>query len=259
MQNLVNKNVDIWKRPWNREVFDNTAEKDDRFVAIVIKGALSWLTKNIIIYNKPIKHFIFNTGSSYLYVESNGYEYSLSETSGEDQLYMSMPRCIVEIGNISIPTEELTQPYIRGVYEREDEDGNIVGKNAEMRRLPLDIELKCKYVLSNFNETVVLTEELINKIIFSKYFNINYLGQTVKCSIVFPTDYSFEINKIDMASSETNQKTIELTVKISTVYPQIDERTEMNNTDIIGSFGVDMNLHKNLDEHRTDNEKYKRE
>lgn len=257
MQNLINKEKDKWLRPWDAEKHDNTFYQDDRFFSIVIKGALSWLTRNIVMYGKPIGHFIFNTGSSYLYIESDGYKYSTSEVSGEDQMYMSMPRCIVEMDSVSIPNEELTQPYVRGTYER-NVNGNLTGMNAEMRRLPVEVSLKLRYVLSNYNESVVLLEEVMSKLMFTKYFNVAYLGNIIKCSIDFPTEQSIEVNKIDMTSSDTNQKSVEFSLKITTSYPQIDELTEMRNDQVIGKFGVGINLHKEIDEEIIDKENYTR-
>ena len=87
--------------------FDDLYNRDERFFSIVIKGLLSWLNRNIVLYNKSINHFIFNTGSSYLYMESNGYEFNLSETTGEDTMYMTLPRCLVEISDISFPMENV--------------------------------------------------------------------------------------------------------------------------------------------------------
>lgn len=256
MQSLVNKKVDEWTRPWQRESFDGLAEEDDRFLSIVIKGALSFLTRNIVMYNKPIKHFIFNTGSSYLYVESNGYYYSTSEVSGEDQLYMSLPRCVVDVESVSIPLEELTQPFVRGVYERRI-GTELTGMNAEMRRLPLEISLKCKYVLSNYNESMILIEEVLSKLVFNKYYNVTYLGNVIKCSIDWPTEQSIEVNKIDMTSSDTNQKTIEFSLKVTTSYPQIDELTEMRNDQVIGNYQTHINLYKDLNTSPvSDREKY---
>lgn len=245
MQNLVNKKEEKWLHPWNKEKFDELAYEDDRFFSIVIKGAMAFLTRNIVMYNKPIKHFIFNTGSSYLYIESNGYEYTTSETSGEDTIYMSTPRCLVDVEEISIPTEELTQPFVRGTYERRIEN-SLNGMNAEMRRLPIEIGLSLKYVVSTYNEALVLVEELCSKMIFNKYFNIVYLGNVIRCSIDFPTSNKIEINKIDMTSSETNQKTIDLSLKIATNYPQIQERTEMHNDDVIANYGNIIMVHPEL-------------
>lgn len=256
MQNLVNKKVDTWIRPWMRESFDGLADEDDRFFSLVIKGAIAFLSRNIVMYGKPINHFIFNTGSSYLYIESNGYSYSTSEVSGEDSIYVTMPRCVVDIDGISVITDELTQPFIRGTYERRV-NTDLVGMNAEMRRLPFEINLKCRYVFSTYNEAMVVMEEIFSKLVFSRYYNITYLGNVIKCSIDFPGEQSIEINKIDMTSSETSQKSIELNLKITTSYPSIDERTEMRNDQVISSTSTNMNLHLDIQHTKpSDTEKY---
>lgn len=245
-------NKPAWERPWNREKFDSLSYKDDRFFSIVIKGALSWLTRNIILYNKPIKHFIYNTGSSVMYVETNGYEMSWSETTGEDQIYMSKPRCVVSVGDIEIETSELTQPHIRGVYERECvyKDGNnsvirkqTEGFNAEIRRIPVTLHLDLNYVLSSFNESIVLTEELVSKFLFQQYYNVVYLGQTVMCSVELPQSFKIETNKIDMTSAETNQKTISVSLNICCNYPRINEATEISNSAVIQHYTLESDLY----------------
>lgn len=231
--------IPTWIRPWNIEKFDNLSNKDERFFSIVTKGALSWLTRNIILYNKPIKHFIYNTGASIMYVETNGYEMSWNETTGEDQIYMSRPRCIVSVGDINIDKGELSQPHIRGIYEREvkyDKDIRIQGFNAEIRRIPITIQLNLNYVLSSFNESIVLTEELISKFLFQQYFNVVYLGQNIMCSIELPESFHIETNKIDMTSTETNQKTISCSINLCCNYPRINEKTEMSNDNVIMDF-----------------------
>lgn len=249
-----NSSIPVWVRPWNREKFDDLSMKDDRFFSIVIKGALSWLTRNIVLYNKPIKHFIYNTGSSIMYVETNGYALSWTETTGEDQIYMSKPRCIVNIGNIEVETGELTQPHIRGVYEREciykDDNNNIIKKqtegfNAEIRRIPLTLHLDMVYVLSSFNESIVLTEELVSKLLFQQYFNVVYLGQTIMCSIELPASFNIETNKIDMTSTETNQKTISVSVNVCCSYPRINESTEMSNSSVLQHYTLQSDIYYN--------------
>ena len=114
--NTVNRKNKKWLRPWNVKQFNDLYNRDDRFFSVLIKGAIGFLNSHIKMYDKPINHFIFNTGSSYMFVESNGYEFSWNETSGEDSMYMELPRCVVELGNISIPQEELSQSFARGNY-----------------------------------------------------------------------------------------------------------------------------------------------
>lgn len=230
----VNKDINKWIRPWDGYP-DGIYDRDDRFFSILMKGALAYLTNNIVMYGKPIRHFIFNTGSSYMYVETNGYKYSITEVTDQDQIYMERPRCIANISGISVDTQELTQPYVRGVYERFD-NGEIKGFNAEVRRLPVELQLNLQYVLSTFNESIVLVQELLDKLCFQKYFSIVYLGQVIKCSIEFPTDLQIELNKIDMSSAEANNKNINITVNICTSYPVIDEDSEQPNSAIISKF-----------------------
>ena len=243
---VYQKTTSNWLRPWNLEKFDNLYDRDERYFAILLKGALSWLTDNIVLYNKPVNHYIYTTGSSYLYVESNGYTFSMNETSGEDYIYMKMPRCIIEIGDINIPTEELSAPFVRGQYERRD--GNeIKGYNAQMRRLPVEISLSAKYVLSNFNESIILIQELIDKVSWQQYFNIVYLGQIIQCSLEIDNNYQIQINKVDMTAPDTNQKIIEIQFKLCSNYPSIDERTEVENSKIIEKIVTDTNIFQNGD------------
>ena len=233
----------MWKHPWQLEKFDNIYNKDERFFSILVKGLIAWFNKNVVLYNKPIKHFIFSTGSSYRDVEANGYEFILSETSGTDWIYMEMPRCIIEISDISFNTESLTNCFSRGEYERyDDETNSISGYNAEIMRVPIEMNLQFKYVLSNFNETIVLLQEIIDKFIYQTFFTIIYLGQKIRCGIEFPTSEQLELNKIDMSSNETNQKILQFDIKLTSNYPAINERTEVSNANVIDSTKFDVNL-----------------
>lgn len=244
MNNVFNREKEKWIRPWDQEKFDDLYNRDERYFAILVKGLISWLNRNIVMYNKPINHFIFNTGSSYLYIESNGYEYSVSEVTGEDTIYMSLPRCILEITNIKVPPEELSMPFSRGNYERRN--GNqLSGYNAEIQRMPIEMSINAKYYLATFNEEMILAEEIVNKLMFQQYFNITYLGNIIQCSIEFPSDLGIQINKIDMASAEPNQRTIELSLIVCSNYPNINERTEIPTDRVIVTYGVETDLYKN--------------
>lgn len=233
--NTVNRITNPWIRPWNTKKFNDLYNRDERFFSILLKGTIAFLNNHIKMYNKGINHFIFNTGSSYMYVESNGYEFSWNETSGEDTMYMELPRCVVELSNIDIPTEELSQPFARGNYERKDED-KIKGFNAEIQRLPIELSLDLHYVFSNFNEGIVVLQELFDQLIFQRYFNIVYLGQIIQCSIEFGTTFNIELNKIDLAAAESNVRNLNIPVKICSNYPIINERTEISTSQIISKF-----------------------
>ena len=259
MQNLSENSVSKtskWIRPWNIEKFDELSNRDERFFSIVLKGALGWLTQNIEMYNKPIKHFILSTGSAYMYVESNGYEFSWTTTSGEDQMYMHLPRCTCALGNINITQSDLSQPFSRGIYERKDND-NYRGFNAEIRRMPITISMACHYVLSNMNEALILVQEIIDRLAFQKYFTVSYLGQKIECSIQVPDSLNIEMNKIDFEGNESNVKHIDLDLTIHTNYPSINTRSEIPVEKVIRIFNNTIEPYANGDyEHSTDIHEY---
>jgi len=242
MDNVFNRpNDDVWIRPWNQEKFDDLYNRDERFFSILVKGVISWLNRNILLYNKSINHFIFDTGSSMIYMESNGYEYSLTETTGEDMMYMQLPRCVMTFNGVSIPQEELSSPFARGNYERRS--GNMIrGYNAEIRRLPIEMTINLHYYLSTFNECLVLLQELFDKIVFQQYFNITYLGQLIRCSIEYSGDSNPELNKIDLSSPDPAQKNISMDIKVASNYPIINERSAIPTDHVIENFGVIHNL-----------------
>ena len=256
MREVFNIDVDKWVRPWQmvNKDFENLHVKDERFFSILIKGCLGYLTNNIIMYNKPIKHYIFNTGSSYLYVESNDYNFSWTETTGENWMYMETPRCLVKLSNFNIPLEELTNPFVRGNYERMSEDGQIKGYNAEMRRLPIEMEISLQYILSNFNEQIILIQELFDKLTFQKYFTITYLGQVINCSIEFPQSETLNLADPQLDSPDDVHKSIEVSIKLTSYYPIINEETEIPTKNIIASFSNKLNIEENNS--TVDKEKY---
>lgn len=242
---VVNKKIDKWIRPWEIEKFDNLSVRDERYFSILIKGCLGWLTRHIKMYNKSIKHYIFNSGSSYMYVEANGYHNSWIETTGEDWMYMECPRCLVTMQEITIPQEELTNPFIRGNYERYSDDGQIKGFNAEIRRLPIEMTVQLQYVLNNFNESIILMQELFDTLVFQRYFKITYLGQLIQCSIEFPNSANIPQKKIDLASTEDNHRTIEISIKLNSTYPIINIDTEIPARQIINSFDFSLDAMAN--------------
>jgi hypothetical protein len=180
-----------------------------------------------------------------MFVESNGYEDLWHEVTGEDWMYMETPRCVAEMQEFSVPMEELTNPFIRGNYERYSEDGQVKGYNAEMRRLPIEMTIQLQYVLNNFNESIILLQELFDTLVFQRYFKITYLGQLIQCSIEFPNSASTPQKKVDVGSTEDNHRTIEISIKLNATYPIINVETEIPASHVIASFDYSTDLFKN--------------
>ena len=239
MSKVINKeNTDKWLRPWDIAQ-DELYNRDERFFSVLLKGVFGYLNENIVLYGKSINHFIFNTGALYLYMEANNYTFTWKEINNDNSMYMHLPRCVIEQQSLVTNPEELTQPFVRGVYERRS-GNDIKGYNAEIRRLPITLDIVCHYVLANNNEGIILQQELLDKLVFQQYFNVTYLGQIIQCSIEFPPDSHIEFNKIDMESKETNNRNLDIPLKIKSNYPVINTRTEMSNDKIIASNSCDL-------------------
>ena len=245
---VSNIDIDRWVQPWDEERPDDIYDRDERFFSILTKGFLAYMSNAIKMYGKPVRHFIFTTGSSYMYVETNGYEYSVKEVTGEDWIYHERPRCVVQLGNVSIDTNELSQPRVRGTYERRSSrTGEILGYNAEIQGVPVNMTIVCRYVLSTFNEKLVLAQELIDKMLFQKYFSINYLGQVIKVAVTPPQDFSLDFSTVDMSSTEANRFELQVQLQVEAVYPSIDVSTESPNSLLIEKLHYNTDMYYNKD------------
>jgi hypothetical protein len=85
-----------------------------------------------------------------------------------------------------------------------------------------------------------LIQELFDKLLFQRYYRINYLGQIIDCSIEFPVSAQTQLNKIDLSSTEDNHKTIEISIKIKTTYPVINTETEISSDKVISGFAYEL-------------------
>jgi hypothetical protein len=234
---IQNSELPKWKPLKCIEKFDDL-KHDVRFFAIITKGLLSWLNTNILLYNKSVRHFIISTGTEYLYQEANGYNFSWTDTTGEDMIYNKLPRCVLTWDEIKIITGDLSSPYARGSYERTVQiDGYEQERsyNAEIKLMPIEMPIKCEYVLSNFNEQLILTEELLSEFAFTRYFSVSYMGNKIDCSLEFPTDVNLDKPKITY-SSENSQNKINLSLALKTTFPVINPRTEVYASKTIYTF-----------------------
>ena len=103
--------------------------------------------------------------------------------------------------------------------------------------------MNLKYVFSNFNEAIIFVQELFEKILFQRYFQIIYLGQTINCSIEINGDTNINLSELDLSSKDNNYRTMEFEITVASNLPLINEKTESLCTDIIsGHLGDIINI-----------------
>ena len=201
------------------------------FMSSLFKALLYNLNQQIKLREKKIPHFMLNTGDDIMYLEHKGQDIKKDPlgVSNEDYIYNSIPRCIVDLGDIEVLEEQITSPYTRGDFELTIDDV-LTGFSAEFRRMPLKFSVTLKYYMDSFTDVMSVTQYIITKLLFIRTFKFDYLGQTIQASYKVPTSFSNEKNiTFDGGTTDQKLRTIELSLEVETNIPVYNERTVIEN------------------------------
>ena len=204
----------------------------DLFFGDVIKATISFLNNNIKLRDKRIPHYIMNTGDEIMYRELMGYEYSKTEVTDEDFIYNEVPRCIVSVSEMQTVPDQLTQPYVRGVFDVEYDD-NVYEFSAEIKRIPIHMTVSLKYYVDSFTDSLALSQYLITNLSYIRTFRFIYMGNEISASITFPDSHSVEKPETLQFDSESRYKTVGIDLQLDTNLPIFDVRTCVESSAII--------------------------
>lgn len=204
----------------------------DLFFGDVIKATISFLNNNIKLRDKRIPHYIMNTGDEVMYRELMGYEYSKTEVTDEDFIYNEVPRCIVSVSEMQTVPDQLTQPYVRGVFDVEYDD-NVYEFSAEIKRMPIHMTVSLKYYVDSFTDSLALSQYLITNLSYIRTFRFIYMGNEISASITFPDSHSVEKPETLQFDSESRYKTVGIDLQLETNLPIFDTRTCVESSAVI--------------------------
>lgn len=197
------------------------------FMSILLKGLIWNLNQRVKIRDIQIPHFIINTGDDIMYLEVKGQDHSIEplEVSNEDFVYNTIPRCLVTPSGINIPTEDLTSPYANGFFQYESDD-TIYSYTAEFRRLPMEISVHLKYYFDSYTDTLEALQQILTHCAFINVFDIQYLGQTIRCSYKIADSLEGEYQvEFDGLTQDSKNRYIETEITIDTNMPVIYPKT----------------------------------
>lgn len=203
-----------------------------------IKAVLLWLNDNILLMKdgvtpRKVPHFILNTGDELMYRELMNYQYDRGgKVTDEDFVYNAIPRCIVETGSISTQPDQLTQPYVRGVFEL-PYDGQLWEFSAETRRVPVQLSLSLKYYIDSFQDALALSQRFITDILYIRTLKFQYMGETVQVSLKFPESFDTEKPTSLEFGNEGRFKTISIDLQVDTNIPVYNPRTAVPTDKVI--------------------------
>jgi hypothetical protein len=219
------------------------------FISTLFRALLYNLNQQIKLRDKKIPHFILNTGDDIMYLEHKGQDINKDplEVSNEDYIYNSVPRCLVNLGDIEVLEDQITSPYTRGDFELTIDDV-LRGFSAEFRRMPLKFTVSLKYYLDSFTDVLSVTQFIVTKLLFIRTFKFDYMGQTIQASYKVPTAFSNDKNiTFDGGTTEQKLRTIELSLEVETNLPVYNERTVIENDKYIKKVECDLYVYDNFE------------
>ena len=217
------KSIELRKKICSGEVNPNSQEL---YFGVLVKAVLGWLEEHITLRGERIPHRIISTGDDtvYRYLQHYIYSYNPVDQSGEDYVINQIPRCICDFDGFSVDTSQLTSPYSRGYFDI-DWDGTTYGMTAEFRRLPVSVDMHCKYYMDSFTDTLAVTQMLAVTMMFTQNIQFAYMGQTIAACMSSPTDINHEKNLDVDFDTENRQRSISFDVNVTTNMPVYDYRT----------------------------------
>lgn len=201
------------------------------FFSTVIKGFMFKLNNTLKLRDKYIPHMILNTGDDIMYLEVKGYDYE-EPVSNEDYIYNIIPRCVVQVSDINIQTDQLSS-YSRGEFTIEHCD-DLFGVIADFRRIPLKINMNLKYYFDSFTDAINVAQQVLSKCAFVNNFEVSYLGQMIISSFELPEGETIEkMIEFDGLTMDSKNKTMAFDLEILTNYPVILNGTVVKSNSFI--------------------------
>lgn len=179
------------------------------FFKVVITAFMEDLRRNVRLFQNDLPVYIFNTGDQLLtdeWVSSQGQE---------------IPRMVVDVDNMSIQPDQLTNPYQRGEFIITDNRQDI-GYSAYVRRIPLLYSLPIKLTVSNIIEALKWQEVLLLLLYRNNVFHFRYYKKDNRAVYRFPEDTTIERNVEFGFDDSRRYRTLTFTVEVEIQYPAFD-------------------------------------
>lgn len=207
------------------------------FFSTLYKAFIFEMNHMIKVRGEYVPHFLLNTGDDIMYLENKGQDHSIEplDISNENYIYNKVPRCVLELGNIEVLSDQLTSPYSRGSFDIEYNDV-LYSFLSEFRRIPVKTNVTLKYYFDNLTDCFDASQKLISNCMFVKNFSFDYMGQSIFATYKIPTSVDKEMNiQFDGLSQDNKCRTMSMDFEIETNYPVFDTQTVINKANYISS------------------------
>lgn len=205
------------------------------FFSKLIKALMLNLTEQMTVRGQQVPHMIINTGDDTMWLLEKDYNFAKEpyENTNEQYVYNTVPRCVMDVGSIDTVPDQLTNPYSRGYFQYEHE-GQIKTFSAEMRRMPVKVNIDLKYYVSSFTDMLELSQHVITKLTYIRTFKFVYMGQTIRASYKIPEAFDGEhLTDMDGTTTDNKNRIISMSLEVETTLPTYMPQTVVEAGNVI--------------------------
>lgn len=165
--------------------------------------------------NLPI--YFYNTGDEVFLYDSMNSDNPTNSIESAQQV----PRMVLSLGNISVDSQQLSNPHVRGefIFNANGRDSVF---SSSIRRIPLNFKVNCVVTVSNVIEQLRFIELIMLILYRTPTFNFQYLSKTNYGSYSISDDFETERNLELGFDSTSRRPTVGFNVDIDLQYPAID-------------------------------------
>jgi len=214
--------------------------KDDSVIRHVLIGLVADLNKKITYFNTinqeripiDIPFYLSLTGD-----ESYLYDYFLFDDSMDPERrkaignYEVMPRGITSLDSMTIDSGALVNKYVRGTYQKLENDGTMKSYNAQFQMIPVTMSLNTKIKVDTQLEVFKVTERLIKRLYKNNPYQVD-VGTLeegtyrVACTYKMPEDYEMK-RPIEFGFDDKKERSIIFTIELKCRIPVFEFETEL--------------------------------
>lgn len=195
----------------------NLTEPFFNYLIRAVVAELSSVTHTKIGTNEVDVPFVF-MGDDEMWCMAKGHDVN-DPLSNESWIYQQVPRCMVKLGSISIPGDQLSSPYTRGYVSVDDSESSMMF-TGQFRRMPIQTSLNLNFALPSITSSFYLLQSLCTTIPLTRYTSFVYMGQVIDVRIYLPLEQSVTIDSdLDGTSTSTRNKSVSVDVTVESNLP----------------------------------------
>lgn len=208
--------------------YTQTFNRDDIFLRSLLVGALASLNRyfmweNVFDNDEKVQvsvPFYFSTTGDERFLKDTFMNGIDSDANGcvAETFYNIIPRGIVNMEDISINEDELTNKFSRGYHTEETESGELRTYSSDFFNIPITMNLSITGYVDSHTDMLKFTESLIRIFYKNISYNIEYKNMRCPCVLEFPADYTQE-RLIDFGFSDRKEWKVTFNLIIKSIMP----------------------------------------